>query len=46
MKTRLLIIVNSAINKSSSNGRALMNLLSGFEAEELIQFYIYGTPVF
>lgn len=46
MKTRLLIIANSAMNETSSNGRTLKNLLSGFEAEELAQFYINGTPDF
>lgn len=46
MKTRLLIIANTAMNEFSSNGRTLMNLLSGFEAEELAQFYINGTPDF
>lgn len=46
MKTRLLIIANTAMNESSSNGRTLMNLISAFEAEELAQFYINGTPDF
>lgn len=46
MKTRLLIIANTAMNESSSNGRTLKNLLSEFEAEELAQFYINGTPDF
>lgn len=46
MKTRLLIIANTAMNESSSNGRTLMNLISAFEAEEVAQFYINGTPDF
>lgn len=46
MKPRLLIIANSAMSESSSNGRTLMNLLSDFKAEELAQFYINGTPDF
>lgn len=46
MNTRLLIIANSAMNESSSNGRTLMNLLSEFKADELAQFYINGTPDF
>ncbi len=46
MKTRLLVIANSAMNESSSNGRTLKNLLHGFKTEELAQFYINGTPDF
>lgn len=43
---RLLIISNTAMNESSSNGRTLKNLLYSFDAEELAQFYIKDTPDF
>lgn len=43
---RLLIISNTAMNKSTANGRTLQNLLYGFEPEELAQFYIKEYPDF
>ena len=43
---RLLIISNTAMNNSSSNGRTLKNLLHGFDAKELAQFYIKDKPDF
>ena len=46
MKPRLLVVANLAMNDSSANGRTLKNLLCGFEAEELAQFYISGEPDF
>lgn len=41
---RLLIIANSAMNESSSNGRTLKNLLCEFVPDDLAQFYINGVP--
>lgn len=41
---RVLLIANDAMNSSSSNGRTIMNLLRRFDAENLAQFYIHGTP--
>ena len=41
---KILLIANDAMNSSSSNGRTIMNLLKRFDAENLAQFYIHGTP--
>lgn len=43
---RLLVISNTAMNKSTANGRTLENLLYGFEPDELAQFYIKECPDF
>lgn len=41
---RLLVISNTAMNKSTANGRTLVNLLYGFAPENLAQFYIKEEP--
>lgn len=39
---RLLIISNNCLSRHNSNGRTLLNLLHGFEKENLIQIYTSG----
>ena len=41
---RLLVVSNEPLNKSSSNGRTMANLLAAFAPSELAQFYIHGAP--
>ena len=40
--SRILIVSNSALTKSNSNGRTLMNFLGNFPPEDIAQFYING----
>ena len=42
--TRLLVISNECFAQKSSNGRTLMNFLSGWDPDALAQFYLRGTP--
>ena len=46
MESRLLIVSNEPLNKASSNGRTLANLLAAFSPMELAQLYLHGTPDF
>ena len=41
---RILVISNEAFSKGNSNGRTIMNLLSGVNKKNLAQFYIHGVP--
>lgn len=46
MDKRVLIISNECFEKSSANGRTLMNFLYGYDPEKIAQFYIHGNPDF
>jgi len=39
---KLLIVSNEYLSKTSSNGRTLLNLLSGYQPECLGQFFLHG----
>lgn len=40
----ILIIANSAMNSTDSNGRNLSRLLDGIPCENKFEFFVYGTP--
>ncbi len=40
MALKILIISNNCLSRHNSNGRTLLNLLGGFQKEELCQFYV------
>ena len=41
---KILIISAEALNKSSSNGRTLLNHVSGLDPSQISQFYLHGDP--
>lgn len=42
---RLLIVSNNCLSRHNSNGRTLLNMLSGFKSENLFQIYTSGEYI-